>query len=76
MPFISLAIRPSKPSIKAAITMAMIAIPYLSSSANFIELNPIHTPTKVRMFGKITLVLVFETILKFFFGCSMNLLFC
>ena len=47
--------------------MAIIAISYLASSANFIELNPIHTPTKVRILGKITLVLVFETILKFFF---------
>ena len=72
----SLAIRPSKPSIVAAKTTAIIANSYFASKANFIELNPIHTPTKVRMLGKITLVLVFETIFKFFLCCSINLFIC
>jgi len=34
-----------------------------------------HTPTKVKIFGKITLVFLLLTILKFFFGCSINYFF-
>jgi hypothetical protein len=29
------------------------------------------TPTRVKIFGRITLVFFDETILKFFFGCSI-----
>ena len=53
----------------------MTAISYFESKANLIELNPIHTPINVSMFGKITLVFLSLTNLKFFFGCSMILFF-
>ena len=76
VPFISLAILPSKPSIKAAKIIAIIAISNLPSKANRIELKPIHTPIRVNIFGKIILALFLSaTILRFGFFCSI-LFFC
>ena len=46
----------------------------LPSNANLIEVKPIHNPTKVIIFGKITLEFLFETNLMFFFGFSIYLL--
>ena len=57
VPFNNLAIRPSKPSMIAAAIIAIIAISNLLSNANLIELKPMHTPTNVKIFGKITLAL-------------------
>ena len=42
--------------------------------ANLIEVKPIHTPTSVIIFGKITLEFLFDTNLIFFFGFSIYLL--
>ena len=67
VPLINLAIRPSRPSITAAKMTAIIASSYFKSSANLIELSPIQTPIKVKILGKITLVFLSATILKFFF---------
>ncbi len=64
---INLAIRPSNPSIIAATIIASTDNSNLPSKANLIELKPIQTPTKVKIFGKMTLVFFVETILKFFF---------
>ena len=66
VPFNNLAIRPSKPSMIAAAIIAIIAISNLLLNANLIELKPMHTPTNVKMFGKITLALFSVTSLKFF----------
>jgi len=49
-----------------ATKIARIDISYLPSSANLIELNPIQTPTSVKIFGNITLVFFDDTSLKFF----------
>ena len=46
-----------------------------SSKANLIELKPIHTPTSVNIFGKITLVFLLLTSLKFLFCCSIYYFF-
>ena len=52
--------------------IAIIASSNLPSKANLIEVNPIQTPIKVNMFGKITLALFLSlTILKFFFCGSI-----
>ena len=40
---------------------------------NLIEVKPIHTPTSVIIFGKITLEFLFDTNLIFFFGFSIYL---
>ena len=73
VPLINLAILPSNPSINAANIIAIIANPNFSSNANLIEVNPIHTPIKVSMFGKMTLAFfLFDTTFKLFFGCSIN----
>ena len=45
-------------------------------NANLIELNPMQTPTKVKIFGSITLEFLLETNLIFLFGCSIKLSFC
>ena len=50
VPLINLAIRPSSPSIIAATRIAKIDISYLASNANLIELKPIQTPTRVKIF--------------------------
>ena len=60
VPLINLAILPSKPSIKPATIIQMIANPNLSSNANFIEVRPIQTPTNVKILGRIVLVFLFE----------------
>ena len=53
--------------------LAIIANPNFSSNANLIEVNPIHTPIKVSMFGKMTLAFfLLDTTFKLFFGCSIN----
>ena len=39
--------------------------------SNFIEVNPIHTPIKVKILGIITLDFLFDTSLIFLFGCSI-----
>ena len=75
VPCISLAILPSKPSIIAAIIIAIMDKVNFSSTANLIELKPIQTPTKVKIFGRITLVFLSLTNLKFFLGCSINYFF-
>ena len=72
VPLINLAILPSKPSIKAAIIIATIANSNLPSNANLIDVNPMQTPIKVNIFGKITLALFLSlTILNFFFCGSI-----
>ena len=55
MPFINRAILPSKVSIIAANTIAIIDKSNLPSKANLIELNPIQTPMTVKVFGSIYL---------------------
>ena len=74
VPLINLAILPSKPSIRAANIIAIIANSNFPSNANLIDDKPIQTPIRVSMLGKITLALVFlsVTIFKLFFGCSIN----
>ena len=70
---INLAILPSNPSMSAANIIAIIANSNLPSNANLIDVNPIQTPIKVNMFGKITLaVFLSVTILKFFFCGSIT----
>ena len=54
-PPINLAILPSKPSIIPATIIAITAISNLPSKANLIDVSPIQTPTKVKMFGNKTL---------------------
>ncbi len=76
VPFINLAILPSKPSIIAATITAIIDNSNLPSKANFIEVKPIQTPIRVKIFGKITLVFLFETNFIFLFCCSISLFFC
>ena len=72
VPLINLAIRPSRPSIKAAKRIAIIASSNLPSKANRIDVKPMHTPINVSMFGKIILALFLSaTIFKLFFGCSI-----
>ena len=71
---INLAILQSKPSMIAAIKTAITDNSNLPSNANLIEVKPIHTPTKVIIFGKITLEFLFDTNLIFFFGFSIYLL--
>ena len=66
VPLISLAIRPSNPSITAATIIAKVEISNLPSKANFIELNPIQTPISVNILGSITLEFFVDTNLKFF----------
>ena len=44
---------------------------WMPSKANLIEVNPMHTPTKVNIFGRITLEFLFDTNLIFFLGCSI-----
>ena len=69
---INLAILPSKPSIIAAKIIPIIANSNLPSNANFIEVNPMHTPIKVNILGKITLAFFLsKTILRLFFGCCI-----
>ena len=51
VPFINLAIRPSKASINPANNIAIIAIANFPSIANLIELKPIQTPIKVSILG-------------------------
>ena len=58
-----------------AIIIAIIDKVKFSSKANLIELRPIHTPTRVNIFGKITLVFLLLTILKFLFCCSIYYFF-
>ena len=76
VPCISLAILPSKPSIIAAIIIAIMDKVNFPSTANLIELKPIQTPTKVKIFGRITLVFLSLTNLKFFFRLFHELFFC
>ena len=72
VPFINLAILPSKPSISAAKIIAIIANSNFPSNANLIEVNPIQTPIRVSILGKITLAFfLFAIIFKLFFGCSI-----
>ena len=71
---INLAILPSKPSMIAAIKTAITDNSNLPSNANLIEVKPIHTPTSVIIFGKITLEFLFDTNFIFFFGFSIYLL--
>ena len=58
----------------AAIKTAITDNSNLPSNANLIEVKPIHTPTNVIIFGKITLEFLFDTNLIFFFGFSIYLL--
>ena len=68
VPFINLAILPSKASSNAANTIKVTAREKLPSNENFIELIPRQTPTKVKRLGNMNLdCFVFETILKGFF---------
>ena len=60
----------------AATITAIIDNSNFPSNANLIEVNPIDTPTSVKIFGKITLVFLFETNLIFLFCCSIKLFFC
>ena len=76
MPFINLAILPSSPSMTPATITAIIANSKFPSKANLIEDNPIHTPTKVNIFGRITLEFLLDTNFIFLFGCSIRLSFC
>ena len=72
VPFISLAILPSKPSIIAAIIIAIIANSNFQSNANLIDVNPIQTPISVSILGNIILAFFLSaTIFKLFFGCSI-----
>ena len=71
VPFINLAILPSKPSNRAAKIIAIIESSNFESKANLIELSPIQTPIKVRAFGKIILAFFSDTIFKLLFGCSI-----
>jgi len=74
VPLINLAIRPSRPSNKAANRIATIANSNFPSSANLIEVKPIQTPIKVSMLGKITLAFFLSAIIfKLFFGCSISI---
>ena len=66
MPFINLAILPSKASNIAANKIKVTARLKFPSIENFIELIPKHTPPKVRIFGKRYLVFFEATILNFF----------
>ena len=50
---------------------AIIAYLKFPSKANLIEVKPMHTPIKVKIFGSITLEFLFDTSLIFFFGCSI-----
>ena len=70
VPLINLAILPSRPSINAAKIIAIIANSNFPSNANLIEVQPIQTPIKVSIFGKITLALFLSAIIfkLFFFG--------
>ena len=43
----------------------------LPSKANLIDDKPMHTPTKVKIFGRITLEFLFDTNLIFLLGCSI-----
>ena len=61
VPFISLAILPSRPSIMPATITATIDNSNFPSKANLIEVNPIQTPIKVKIFGRITLDFLFDT---------------
>ena len=56
VPFINLAIRPSKPSMIAATIIAIIENLKFPSNANFIELSPMQTPISVNILGNIILV--------------------
>ena len=72
VPLINLAILPSKPSIIAAKIIAIIANSNFPSSANLIELNPMQTPIKVSILGRITLAFFLSAIIfKLFLGCSI-----
>ena len=55
VPLINLAILPSSPSMTPATITAIIANSNFPSNANLIEVKPIHTPIKVKIFGSITL---------------------
>ena len=57
--------------IKPATIIQIIANPNLSSNANFIDVKPIQTPTKVNIFGKIVLVFLLETNLNFLSVCCI-----
>ena len=57
------------------IDIPIMAIANFPSIANLIDVKPIQTPIKVIAFGKIILAFLSETILKFFFGCSIKLFF-
>ena len=71
---INLAILPSKPSMRAAKIIAIIANSNFPSSANLIYVNPIRSPIKVSIFGKITLAFFLSVIIfKLFFGCSISI---
>ena len=71
VPLINLAILPSSPSMTPATITAIIANLKFPSKANLIEVKPMHTPIKVKIFGSITLEFLFDTSLIFFFGCSI-----
>ena len=52
--------------------IAITANSYRPSKANLIEVNPIQTPIKVSIFGKITRAFfLLATIFKLFLGCSI-----
>mgnify|MGYP001295744967 CR=1 FL=1 len=72
VPFINLAILPSRPSIKAAKIIAIIANSNLPSNENLIDVNPMHTPIKVSIFGSNILALFLSaTIFKLLLGFSI-----
>ena len=72
VPFINLAILPSKASNIAANKINVTARAKLPSIENFIELIPRQTPARVKMFGSKYLVFFDATILNFLFSCIIQ----
>jgi len=61
-----------KPSIKAAIIIAIMAKSNCPLKENLIEVSPMQTPISVNIFGKIILTFFFSEItFRLFFGCSI-----